>query len=34
MPAWAQVILVAAGLAIGLSLLSSWWRDQRRTHED
>lgn len=29
MPEWAQWILVAAGLAVGCSLLASWWRDRR-----
>ncbi len=28
MPAWAQWILIAAGLALGASLLASWWRDR------
>jgi hypothetical protein len=27
MPIWAQALLVVAGLAIGFSLLGSWWRD-------
>jgi hypothetical protein len=30
MPWWVQLMLAAAGLAIGISLLRSWWRDQRR----
>lgn len=30
MPTWAAWILVAAGLAVGCSLLASWWRDRRQ----
>jgi len=29
MHAYAQWILVVAGLAVGVSLLASWWRDHR-----
>lgn len=29
MPAYAQWILVTAGLLVGASLLASWWRDRR-----
>jgi hypothetical protein len=29
MPAWVQVVLIVAGLAVGGSLLSSWWRDRQ-----
>lgn len=29
MPSWAQWVLVVAGLAVGGSLLASWWRDLR-----
>jgi hypothetical protein len=29
MPAWAQWILIAAGLGVGASLLLSWWHDRR-----
>lgn len=29
MPTWAQVVLIVAGLAVGGSLLVSWWRDHR-----
>lgn len=30
MPVWAQWVLIVAGLAVGGSLLASWWRDRRQ----
>jgi RNA polymerase sigma factor (sigma-70 family) len=33
LPAWTQWVLVVAGLAVGESVLSSWWRDSRRVEE-
>jgi hypothetical protein len=30
MPAWLQLVLAGTCLVLGLSLLSSWWRDHRR----
>jgi hypothetical protein len=29
MPTWVQWVLVGAGLAVGVSLVASWWRDKR-----
>lgn len=28
MPEWTQWILIATGIAVGLSLIASWWRDR------
>jgi hypothetical protein len=29
-PVWVQILLIAFGLAIGSSLIASWWRDRYR----